>query len=118
MVLILTCDAISVVREAISLVIVMRSGDTGDVSHDSAGMIINLSITYSENNFKKELKAVVFVITNIKILFSFNVFSQHGPESMMAIAFTRRPSVSPSASTIVEVFETIIATGLKSYEHV
>ena len=40
----------------------------------------------------------------------------------MAIAFTCRPSVRPaaaaSASTIVEVFETIIATGLKSYEHV
>ena len=51
----------------------------------------------------------------------------------MAIAFKRRPSVhlslsaslsSPAAaataaaSTIVEVFETIIATGLKSYEHV
>ena len=40
----------------------------------------------------------------------------------MAIAFTRRPSVRPSsslsASTIVEVFEIVIATGLKSYEHV
>ena len=38
----------------------------------------------------------------------------------MAIAFTRCPSVRPlmAASTIVEVFETIIATGLKSYEHV
>ena len=47
------------------------------------------------------------------------IFSQHGPEAMMAIAFTRRPSVRPSlASTIVEVFETIIATGLKSYGHV
>ena len=54
--------------------------------------------------------------------------SQHGPEAMMAIAFTRRLSVRPSlsavaalslsASTIVEVFETIIATGLKSYEHI
>ena len=57
-----------------------------------------------------------------KIMNSFNyIFSQHGPEAMMAIAFTRRPSVRPSlssASTIVEVFETIIATGLKSYEHV
>ena len=46
--------------------------------------------------------------------------------AMMAIAFMRRPSVRPSlslsssaaASTIVEVFETIIATGLKSFEHV
>ena len=47
------------------------------------------------------------------------VFSQHGPEAMMAIAFTRRPSVSPAAaSTIVEVFETIIATGLKSYRYI
>ena len=45
----------------------------------------------------------------------------------MVIAFTRRPlslSLSSSslsaaaASIIVEVFETIIATGLKSYEHV
>ena len=46
----------------------------------------------------------------------------------MAIAFTRRLSVRPSsslslslaaaASTIVEDFETIIATGLKSYSHV
>ena len=58
----------------------------------------------------------------------FPLFSQHGPEAMMAIAFTRRSSVRPSlssslslsssASTIVEVCETIIATGLKSYEHV
>ena len=48
----------------------------------------------------------------------FPFFSQHGPEAMMAIAFTRHPSVCPSlsllSSTIVEVFETIIATGLKS----
>ena len=46
-------------------------------------------------------------------------FSQHGPEAMVAIAFTRRLSLSSAAaSTIVEVFETIIATGLKSYEYV
>ena len=58
-----------------------------------------------------------------KLIYNSSLFSQHGPEAMMAIAFTHRPSVHPSlslssASTIVEVFETIIATVLKSYEHV
>ena len=67
---------------------------------------------------------IAFVLKNILIcqVLILVFISQHGPEAMMAIAFTSRPSVRPSpslsASTIVEIFETIIATGLKSYEHV
>ena len=55
------------------------------------------------------------------------VFTQHGPEAMMAIAFTNCPSIidvsvgvvnNSRIVEIVEVFDTIIATGLKSYRHV
>ena len=47
------------------------------------------------------------------------IFSKHGPEAMMAIAFTRHPFVRPSVSSaILEVFKTIIVTGLKLYEHI
>ena len=48
-----------------------------------------------------------------------SLFSQHGTEAMMAIAFTCRPSVGVVVVVVNNCgsFETIIATGLKSYRH-
>ena len=42
--------------------------------------------------YKKEIKRMTLVRQPL--------FSQHGPEAMMAIAFTRRPSVCPSVVVI------------------
>ena len=88
--------------------------------------ILNLQLGSTKNIFFKI--AIVCLLSVFSQKFAamrgvYFFFSQHGPEAMMAIAFTRRPSVRPSSSlsstsTIVEVFEIIIATGLKSYEHV
>ena len=62
----------------------------------------------------KNLKEKMYILT---FLPGSVFFSQHGPEAMMAIALMRHPSVSV-ASTIVEVFETILATALKSYRYI